>query len=586
MRTSLLVLITHGLVGVRVSPRPVPSEDLKKATKAMAASNAAGELTQEHALAAATNDALAPRNRKQPLLYFMLVGAAIARLRFPKILAAARRSFGFPGAAVARILVQHGMLGAEAVVELATGESASIVAAHGPVEDGEGGASGGAGGDGGEGAGAGLLIKAEVRAALEKMMECGAVLAAPDVTVPEGRKAGADTALAMEKSARGGSGRSPAKRPRLGRSGSLSGGGGAGGDSGEDGAEGFARDHSGENQATVAGNKVAATLAALASDDGGAEGRLLRLSVAYWSLQERDDDIVRLAAERFDDPAALVVRAVVDLGLQYAKSYRTGLRCGDPHPDLARIAEAGPAGLADAEGGCLPGVTAKDILNYLENAFEGETLSWESTKKKLTALTTADPPLLRMTTDAAQGSVYSVAYDQVVAQLKEVTLAEIAVHRQGDKAGRVVRLLRDRKYLEDKAVADICKMEAKDARAMLYGLREQGIVRMVEVPYTAERQPFKTAYLWTVDVTAFADLTTEDCCRTILNLRLRGRHLAERQQRNQTAGLDSAGAAAAGGGAGDGAAPPDAEHKVRRAIDQLHASVLAVEETLRLFTDW
>ncbi|KAK3671065.1 RNA polymerase III subunit C82 [Recurvomyces mirabilis] len=74
---------------------------------------------------------------------------------------------------------------------------------------------------------------------------------------------------------------------------------------------------------------------------------------------------------------------------------------------------------------------------------------------------------------------------------------------------RLIRILRDRGKLEEKAIASIAMMRIKDVRGVLAEMQHASLVDAQEVPKENQRQPSKNIYLWYFDTKRAQSLTLQ-----------------------------------------------------------------------------
>ena len=64
------------------------------------------------------------------------------------------------------------------------------------------------------------------------------------------------------------------------------------------------------------------------------------------------------------------------------------------------------------------------------------------------------------------------------------------------EAARIIRLLREKRYLDAEQISDIALLPAKKARSILYRLFQDGIIRKQEIPRRSDYDPEYTFFLW------------------------------------------------------------------------------------------
>ncbi|KAK9908400.1 hypothetical protein WJX75_007290 [Coccomyxa subellipsoidea] len=89
---------------------------------------------------------------------------------------------------------------------------------------------------------------------------------------------------------------------------------------------------------------------------------------------------------------------------------------------------------------------------------------------------------------------------------------------------RVFRLLRVKKQLEQKQVADYAMVPVRDARELLYRMLRGGFLTLQDVPRTADHAASRTFYTWRVDEAAVVRRVGEELLQAASNLRARLHH--------------------------------------------------------------
>eukprot|EP00198_Chlamydomonas_reinhardtii_P006483 XP_001695819.1 predicted protein [Chlamydomonas reinhardtii] len=116
---------------------------------------------------------------------------------------------------------------------------------------------------------------------------------------------------------------------------------------------------------------------------------------------------------------------------------------------------------------------------------------------------------------AWRGSASYVVNSQRVIDLIMLKQTEAVVKARFDVAGlRVFRLLALRGQLEQKQIADLAMLPAKDTRELLYLMLQGGFVMLQDIPKTADRAPSRTFYTWRVNMTSLSDSTAAQLYRS------------------------------------------------------------------------
>eukprot|EP00466_Bigelowiella_natans_P011063 jgi/Bigna1/145728/aug1.103_g20436 len=89
----------------------------------------------------------------------------------------------------------------------------------------------------------------------------------------------------------------------------------------------------------------------------------------------------------------------------------------------------------------------------------------------------------------------------------------------GGSAGRIFRLLVDRKRLEEKQVAEMAILPKKEVRTLLQSMMREGFTKLQEIPKDSARR--RMLHLWTVDFTHVCKILMDRYYQTWVNLSIR-----------------------------------------------------------------
>lgn len=95
------------------------------------------------------------------------------------------------------------------------------------------------------------------------------------------------------------------------------------------------------------------------------------------------------------------------------------------------------------------------------------------------------------------GGEYCIDYVELRNQLRLLHFQKLVSQRYGDRATRLLRIVMEKKKIEEKQLAAIALMRQRDIRADLMALHDGGILELQEVPRSADRAPSRTTFLWT-----------------------------------------------------------------------------------------
>ena len=112
----------------------------------------------------------------------------------------------------------------------------------------------------------------------------------------------------------------------------------------------------------------------------------------------------------------------------------------------------------------------------------------------------------------------------IVKFIKEKTLHSIACNRFNKWTGRVVRLLQQKKYVEQGKLGEMAIIPSRDARELLYWLYRERWIDYLEISKRSDFNPASTYYFWTLDRDRIITNILNTNYKAIVNLRLRKSH--------------------------------------------------------------
>jgi DNA-directed RNA polymerase III subunit RPC3 len=142
--------------------------------------------------------------------------------------------------------------------------------------------------------------------------------------------------------------------------------------------------------------------------------------------------------------------------------------------------------------------------------------------------------MLSYSTDYGQSSSSSLAaygdpevyinIHSIIKFIKEKTLHSIACNRFNKWTGRVVRLLLQKKYVEQGKLGEMAIIPSRDARELLYWLYRERWIDYLEISKRNDFNPASTYYFWTLDKKRIIDNILNTNYKAMVNLRLRKSH--------------------------------------------------------------
>lgn len=150
----------------------------------------------------------------------------------------------------------------------------------------------------------------------------------------------------------------------------------------------------------------------------------------------------------------------------------------------------------------------------------------ELAESLLTSFLLQDAPCFVTVVDARHvhdETSYVVNLDGMVQSLKLRTAIASINSKYGKHCGRIVRLLLEKKQLEEKHVGELLMIPGKEVRGHLYKLLQARVLHLQEMSAKPDLNPQNTFYLWSVIPPLVIDEMCEMACHAILNLRIRAR---------------------------------------------------------------
>ncbi|WBW70911.1 DNA-directed RNA polymerase III complex subunit Rpc82 [Schizosaccharomyces osmophilus] len=91
---------------------------------------------------------------------------------------------------------------------------------------------------------------------------------------------------------------------------------------------------------------------------------------------------------------------------------------------------------------------------------------------------------------------WKIDFAYLTNMLRAVEFENILDEKLGDRATRLLRIIKDKGKIEEKQLANMALLRQKDLRTVLQSMAEMGALELQEVPRSSDRAPSKTFYLW------------------------------------------------------------------------------------------
>jgi DNA-directed RNA polymerase III subunit RPC3 len=173
------------------------------------------------------------------------------------------------------------------------------------------------------------------------------------------------------------------------------------------------------------------------------------------------------------------------------------------------------------------------------------------------------------------GGQYVVHMKNIIDFLKQSTYHSFIRERFGAETARIVRLLAEKRQLEQKTIAELALLPSHEARRRLYELLTHGLVKMQEIPKRSDHNPAFTLYCWSVNAEGIEKMITERIFHSLCKLRRRRKFEADENKEliarsDQLVESNDLGKF----------------EKLSRALDRLDRAMIQLDDMLMLFCDF
>ncbi|KAI0818906.1 hypothetical protein BC629DRAFT_1465091 [Irpex lacteus] len=236
-----------------------------------------------------------------------------------------------------------------------------------------------------------------------------------------------------------------------------------------------------------------------------------RVNCERFNVHIRNKMIEEAARERYNDGAAMVIRAV--LKATEAKQLKLSDVRSDP-TSLANISLSLPS-------------SSSTILSAGLHTSQKHPSQMSLLKEYIGILSSADNPTPSGKASSflsVNGSKVQVEYEVVARRLRRRVLEAVARERYGEEGVRVVGLLLGVGKMDEKQISKIGMMDPKDVRPLLTAMSAESIVSLQEVAKSADRNPARTFFLWYVDLQKAYAVILSSLYKTLYNISRRRQH--------------------------------------------------------------
>ncbi|KAJ6618308.1 hypothetical protein B0H10DRAFT_1913677 [Mycena sp. CBHHK59/15] len=238
-----------------------------------------------------------------------------------------------------------------------------------------------------------------------------------------------------------------------------------------------------------------------------------RVNYDKFNIHIRNTLIEKAANERFNDGAALVLRAT----LKVTESKQKDISDARTEPvTVSNIAVT----LSDEED------LASGLILKTKNPSNTACI-----KDYLGMLSCADNP-----TPAGRAAVFlsfgsskvQVEFETICKRLRRRVLESVTRERHGPEGVRILRLLLDTGKMDEKQISKVVMIPGKDVRPLLTLMSAESLISTQEVSKSADRNPARTFYLWYVDLQKAYSVILGNLYKTLYNIGIRRQ--AEREE--------------------------------------------------------
>ncbi|CAH0519101.1 unnamed protein product [Peronospora belbahrii] len=128
---------------------------------------------------------------------------------------------------------------------------------------------------------------------------------------------------------------------------------------------------------------------------------------------------------------------------------------------------------------------------------------------------------------AGDGGQFVVHMQKIVEYLKQATTHAYVQEKYGVESARIVRLLMEKRQLEQQTISEQALLPSNDARHRLYQLYTDKLLKIQEIPKRADHNPAFTFFCWSVDVPQMQARIAEHVQDSLCRLRRRRKFEAE-----------------------------------------------------------
>lgn len=311
---------------------------------------------------------------------------------------------------------------------------------------------------------------------------------------------------------------------------------------------------------------VSAAVAAAAAADGegvtgmGEQSLVWRFGADQLVRDMRHQACIKFATENINNVAGMIVTAMLKHSSPHEREKDEATSFPVTARELFTMPDVKSALPKDSKD------TWRLLLNYITVMCRDK-----SGMVMKVATETFDPTQAR----PGDGGQYVVHMKKIVEFLKQATTHSFLQEKYGTPTARIVRLLMEKRQLEQKTIGELALLPSNDTRRRLYELYRDELVQLQEIPKRADHNPAFTLFCWSVNVPHMDKTLSERIQDSLCKLRRRRKFEAE-ENKDLIARSDQLVEA-------HDLAKFD---KLSRALDRLDRAIVQLDSMLLLYRDF
>ncbi|KAK9834278.1 hypothetical protein WJX81_002845 [Elliptochloris bilobata] len=189
---------------------------------------------------------------------------------------------------------------------------------------------------------------------------------------------------------------------------------------------------------------------------------------------------------------------------------------------VSALLRAGAGQAAEAAEGESPALTAHEVVAATRGKHDYPAWDKHAVLSALRQLEAEDTGVLVNHEEAGRAYVkFALATGRVLEMAQDRMIDKVVHDRHGLIGLRVFRLLRDKKQLEQKQVAEQAVLPPKEANVVLYTLLKGGFVSIQDIPKLPDHAASRTFFTWSVNRAAVVSKMIGEYLKAAGNIRAR-----------------------------------------------------------------